>query len=166
MVKKLRRIVLFLLIAGFGVGVWLYWTSDTRRIRALIDRLPALVSKKADAAPHDGILRYGEVDRIFTEPFLVRAAYRKLHLQKELTRSEGRTLLSLVHRHVKSLEIRTTSPEIRVDGTKAEFTFDAEVVGSWQGESGSQVVHVTGVAERIEGRWFLRSVCAEPLVEL
>ena len=166
MVKKYRGILFFLLIAGLCVGGWLYWTSDVRRIGALIDRLPALVRKKADAAPHDGILRYGEVDRIFTEPFRVKVAYRKLHMSKELTRSDGRTLLSFVHRNIRSLELRTSSPEIRVDGTEAGFAFDAEVVGSWRGEADSRVVRVTGSAGKIDGRWYIRSVCVEPLLDL
>lgn len=166
MVKKYRGILFFLLIVAVGVGGWLYWTSDVRRIGALIDRLPALVRKEAGAAPHDGILRYGEVDRIFTEPFHVKVVYWKLPLPAKLTRSEGRMLLASVHRHIKSLELRMTSPEIRVDGTEAGFAFDAEVVGSWRGEADSRVVHVTGTAEKIDGRWYIRSVCVEPLLRL
>lgn len=163
--KKAIFGAVLLAVLGAGVGFYLYWTGDRRQVAALLDKLPALIRKNAGAAPHEGVLRYAMVDRVVTEPVRISAAYREMTLQRTLTRAETRSLLAMFHRQVRSAELKLGAVEIRLAGAEARFAFDGEVSAAFSGRSDTRVVHVTGTAVKQDGRWLIRSIVAEPLVQ-
>ena len=162
--KRAIFMVVLLLLCGAGTGFYLYWTGDRHQLAVLLDRLPPLVRKTAGAPPHEGVLRYAAVDRIFTDPTEIRGVLRGAKLHRTLTRGEMRSLLAMFHRQVRSAEMVLGAKQIRINGSEAAFSFEAEITADFSGQSDAQVLHVVGSAVKSEGRWLIRDIGAEPLI--
>ena len=80
--------IILLLAATAGI---FYWCSDRRKLNVMLDDAEHLVSKRPATAPHDGVLKYAAVDRIFAEKLTVSCDAPALNMRQKNGMDSQRT---------------------------------------------------------------------------
>lgn len=161
--RKFLIISGIILLLAVTAGIF-YWCSDRRKLNVMLDDAEHLVSKRPAAAPHDGVLKYAAVDRIFAEKLTVSCDAPALNMS--LTNAELRTWLVAMHRHIRSLSIKSGDREFHISQDRAGFSFNAEISGeSSRHGSSREVKEISGRAVKKENRWLISELHIKSVVK-
>lgn len=155
-------VVVLLLLAG--VIFWLNY-RDEFAVRNLISDTAEWVSAKPRKVAHEGALKHTRAKNFFCDSISVKVVKPEYDFRVDGERMEQ--FWMLYFRNADEISVETENVEVEVSGDQADFSFDAQINGSFSNKQVefSGVYIVRGKAEKIDGNWKISSVVVEPVVK-
>ena len=155
-------VLVLLLLAG--VIFWLKY-RDEFAVKNLISDTAEWVSAKPRKVAHEGALKHTRAKKFFCDSISVKLIKPEMEFRVDGEKMEQ--FWMIYFREADEMSVETENIEVKVSGDKADFSFDAQINGSFGNKKVefSGVYIVRGCAEKIDGNWKISSVVIEPVVK-
>lgn len=119
------------LLVVFLIAGVVYWWSirEERAVKKLITETAGWLSVKPRKVAHEGVLRHTRADEFFGTPLELKIG--KPQMEFSVAADAMERYWMLYFREADQMTVETENIQVQISGDKADFSFDAQIDGSF-----------------------------------